>query len=264
MMLERRAAKSNTSKTKAKDNAPATHGKRQRQNQKRSDREKPNKNRHPEDEKQKGLPLSVDAKQTQKNKSLSTQNQEPEFKTKMASKQATRCYKRKFGHRNDPVKGRSTSRQVSPKRNSARNAVNQKGIALKEDEEERETHSSFSHHLVSQRTKSEKRCKFPFSLLKGEREAEKETSKFSNRIGLNESQCKNCSWQVQLPRALMPKRQTNELYAHGYKVFNRELNSTAHPTRERSKTIRTMREQRKGKHSSIMLPRHSSFHFPTR
>jgi len=53
---------------------------------------------------------------------------------------------------------------------------------------------------------------------------EKKHQKFSNRIGLNESQCKNCSWQVQLPRALMPKRQTNELYAHGYKVFNRVLN----------------------------------------
>lgn len=54
-----------------------------------------------------------------------------------------------------------------------------------------------------------------YKKLKNETRKEK---KISNRIGLNESQCKNCSWQVQLPRALMPKRQTNELYAHGYTV----------------------------------------------
>ena len=71
--------------------------------------------------------------------------------------------------------------------------------------------------------------------------------KFSDRIGLNESQCKNCSWQVQLPRALMPKRQTNELYAHGYKVFNRVQRVSWYVPKKkmkRMKTIRTMREQK--------------------
>lgn len=47
----------------------------------------------------------------------------------------------------------------------------------------------------------------------------RKSKKTVDRIGLNESQCKNCSWQVQLPRALLPKRQTNELYAHGYNIL---------------------------------------------
>lgn len=69
--------------------------------------------------------------------------------------------------------------------------------------------------------------KFFFPSSKARRRRKKlkasEWEKNSNRIGLNESQCKNCSWQVQLPRALMPKRQTNELCAHGYKFQSCEF-----------------------------------------
>ena len=54
---------------------------------------------------------------------------------------------------------------------------------------------------------------------KRRKERKKKKQQCNNRIGLNESQCKNCSWQVQLPRALMPKGQTNELYAHGYNIL---------------------------------------------
>ena len=65
--------------------------------------------------------------------------------------------------------------------------------------------------------------KVAFEIGKGEISKERWKVFSKVRIGLNESQDRNCSSkQIQLPEALLQK-ETNELYAQGYLCFYKRL-----------------------------------------